>query len=100
MSLHRGLDLLPVEVEAQDAEATVTRHRVAFGGCTRHPHGRMRLLNWLGDDAAGRNLNQLAIIFEDVFSPRFDDDVERFAYFGTGAIVIDTEAVEFLRGGR
>src|SRR5712692_2092580 len=100
MLLHALLDLLPVEAEAEHAEAAVAGHLVAVGRHARHPHGRMGFLNRLGHDPARWNFDQLAVVLEDLLGPGLHDNLERLAYFVASAVVIDAEAVQLLRGGR
>ena len=58
----------------------------------------MWLLDRLRDHAPGRNLHQLAVILEDVFGPRFDDNFGGLPDLFACALVIDAEAVQFLDG--
>src|SRR5947209_14581665 len=98
VGLHLFLNLLEVETEAERTEAAISSHLITVGRHTRHPHRRMRFLDWFGHHPPWRDFHQLAIVLEDFIGPGLDDNIQRLAHFLAGTVVVDAKAVELLGG--
>jgi hypothetical protein len=78
--------------EPEDADAVPPGDLPALRAGRRHPHRRVRLLQRLRDDAARRDLHELAVEREGLLGPHARDDLERLLPHRARALGVDLEA--------